>query len=174
MPTEDHSSERSRQGLPQGGVDLSLDELAKGLATGTFSRGKALRLMGAALVGGALASLGIGEASADPPDPRGCKRNGKSCKNNSQCCSANCDSGTCADMPPPPPPPPQCTPPCIDNPFCLCEDVAPEVGGGTACVTCAASCGGCLTVSCDQCPVGTICISRGTFRFCGKPCSCLA
>jgi hypothetical protein len=58
MPTEDHnSSDRSHQGLPQGGVELSLDELAKGLATGTLSRGKALRLMGAALVGGTLASF---------------------------------------------------------------------------------------------------------------------
>ena len=34
--------------------------------------------MGAAVVGGALVSLGIGEAAADPG---GCKRNGKSCKN---------------------------------------------------------------------------------------------
>jgi hypothetical protein len=37
--------------------ERSFDELAKGLASGTLSRGKALRLMGAALVGGALASL---------------------------------------------------------------------------------------------------------------------
>ncbi len=35
----------------------SIDELAKGLAAGTVSRRKALRLMGAALVGGALASI---------------------------------------------------------------------------------------------------------------------
>jgi hypothetical protein len=34
-----------------------LDELAKGLAAGTISRAKALRLMGAALFGGALASV---------------------------------------------------------------------------------------------------------------------
>ena len=58
MPTEEQSSTRSHQGVPQGGgVELSLDELAKGLATGTLSRGKALRLMGAALVGGTLASI---------------------------------------------------------------------------------------------------------------------
>src|SRR5215218_6661339 len=49
MPKEDHtSSDRSHQGLPQGGVELSLDELAKGLATGTLSRGKAIRWMGGA------------------------------------------------------------------------------------------------------------------------------
>jgi hypothetical protein len=37
--------------------DHSFDELTRGLASGTLSRGKALRLMGAALVGGALASI---------------------------------------------------------------------------------------------------------------------
>jgi hypothetical protein len=35
----------------------SFYELAKGLPSGNFSRGKALRIMGAALVGGALASF---------------------------------------------------------------------------------------------------------------------
>jgi hypothetical protein len=70
------------------------DELARGLAEGSVTRGKALRLMGAALVGGTLASLGIdGEAGADPP---GCKRNGKACKKDTQCCSGNCSNGTCA------------------------------------------------------------------------------
>jgi hypothetical protein len=70
------------------------DELARGLASGALSRRKALRLMGAALVGGTLASLGgIGEAAADPP---GCKRNGKHCKKDTQCCSGDCSSsGTC-------------------------------------------------------------------------------
>jgi hypothetical protein len=69
------------------------DELARGLADGTLTRGKALRLMGAALVGGTLASLGIGEAGADPP---GCKRAGKHCTRTDQCCgSLVCLSGTC-------------------------------------------------------------------------------
>ena len=68
------------------------DDLARGLADGSVTRGKALRLMGAALVGGALGSVGIGEASADPP---GCKRNGKHCTRNDQCCSGNCSGGTC-------------------------------------------------------------------------------
>ena len=40
-----------------GETTSSFDELAKGLASGTLSRGKALRLLGGALVGGALASL---------------------------------------------------------------------------------------------------------------------
>ena len=76
------------------GRDHSLDELTRGLASGTLSRGKALRLMGAALVGGTLASLGIGEAAADL-----CKRAGKACKKHSQCCSGNCVNGTCAECP---------------------------------------------------------------------------
>jgi hypothetical protein len=51
MPKEDHSSTRSHQSLPQGGgVELSLDELAKGLASGTLSRGKDLRWMGGAFL----------------------------------------------------------------------------------------------------------------------------
>src|SRR5215212_6831459 len=69
------------------------DELARGLADGSITRGKALRLMGAALVGGTLGSLGIGEAAADRP---GCKRIGKNCTRDTQCCgSLVCPSGTC-------------------------------------------------------------------------------
>ena len=73
--------------------DGFFDELARGLADGTLTRGKALRLMGAAVVGGTLGSLGIGEAGADPP---GCKRIGKHCTRDTQCCgSLVCPSGTC-------------------------------------------------------------------------------
>jgi hypothetical protein len=69
------------------------DELASGLASDSISRGRALKLMGAALVGGTLASLGIREAAAAPPD---CTPNGKNCKRDKQCCSGNCsNSGTC-------------------------------------------------------------------------------
>src|SRR5215218_5883448 len=69
------------------------DDLARGLADGSITRGKALRLMGAALVGGSLASLGIREAGADAP---GCKRSGKHCTRDTQCCgSLVCVSGTC-------------------------------------------------------------------------------
>jgi hypothetical protein len=38
-------------------TERSLDELAKGLASGTLSRGKAIRWMGGALLGAALASF---------------------------------------------------------------------------------------------------------------------
>ena len=62
----------------------SLDELAKGLATGTLSRGKALRWMGGALLGAALASV-PGVAWAND-----CRRLGRECRRDSQCCSKNC------------------------------------------------------------------------------------
>jgi hypothetical protein len=74
----------------------SFDELARGLANGGISRGRALRLMGADLLGGTLASVGIREASADPI---GCKRNEKKCKMSSQCCSLNCVEGRCGGEP---------------------------------------------------------------------------
>ena len=46
--------------------ERSFDELARGLASGEVSRRRAIRLMGAALVGGTLASLGIREAAGAP------------------------------------------------------------------------------------------------------------
>jgi hypothetical protein len=95
MPTEDQNSQQSHQGVLQGGaVELSLDELAKGLATGTLSRGKAIRWMGGALLGAALASV-PGVAWAND-----CRRLGRECRRDSQCCSKNCirqgDEKVCA------------------------------------------------------------------------------
>jgi hypothetical protein len=65
-------------------TESSLDELAKGLATGTLSRGKAIRWMGGALLGAALASL-PGMAWAND-----CRRLGRECRRDAQCCSRNC------------------------------------------------------------------------------------
>src|SRR5918995_503304 len=65
-------------------TNRSFDELAKGLATGTLSRGKAIRWMGGALLGAALASV-PGVAWADD-----CRRLGRECRRDSQCCSRNC------------------------------------------------------------------------------------
>jgi hypothetical protein len=77
--------------------ERSFDSLATGLASGSISRGRALKLMGAALVGSTLASLGISEAAADRP---GCKRIGKVCTKDKVCCSRNCARGKCSDCPP--------------------------------------------------------------------------
>jgi hypothetical protein len=65
-------------------TNQSFDDLAKGLASGTLSMGKALRWMGGALLGAALASV-PGVAWAD-----GCRRLGRECRRDSQCCSRNC------------------------------------------------------------------------------------
>jgi hypothetical protein len=61
----------------------SFDELARGLATDTISRGRALRMLGAALVGGAFASI-PGAAWA------ACRPLLHKCTGNFQCCSRNC------------------------------------------------------------------------------------
>jgi hypothetical protein len=83
--------------MSQEAAESSFDHLTRGLASDTLSRGKALRLMGAALVGGVLGSLGgFGEAAAAPS---GCKRSGKACKTDNQCCSGSCANGTCAACP---------------------------------------------------------------------------
>ena len=66
-------------------TERAFDELTRGLASGTLSRGKALRLMGAALVGGALASV-PGTALADDD----CRGFGRRCRRDRQCCSKNC------------------------------------------------------------------------------------
>src|SRR5215216_5363465 len=75
-------------------IASSLDELAKGLANGTLSRGKAIRWMGGALLGAALASV-PGVAWAND-----CRRLGRECRRDSQCCSKNCirqgDDKVCA------------------------------------------------------------------------------
>ena len=71
----------------------AFDALATEMASGSLTRGKAIKLMGAALLGGTLASLGIGEAGAAP---KRCKPNGKKCTNGTECCSSNCVDGTCS------------------------------------------------------------------------------
>jgi len=78
--------------------ETSFDELARGLASGELSRRKALKLMGAGLVGGTLASLGFGGVAAAAPP--GCTRNGEPCRRDKQCCSGNCSSrGRCVSGP---------------------------------------------------------------------------
>ena len=177
------------------------DALARGLADGSITRGKALRLMGAALAGGALGSLGIREAAGDPP---GCKRAGKHCTRNDQCCgSLVCVSGTCqtpttsttetpttsttetpttstTETPTTSTtsPPTTCTP---GSDICargVCGPVeafcacVPTTEGQTACVV--AECGEPCNSSVD-CPGGSICVSVGGLccetNVCVTPCA---
>ena len=148
-------------------TESSFDELASGLASGTLSRGKALKLMGAALLGGTLASLGIGEAGADP---LGCKRNGKNCKRNTQCCSGNCVDGVCGSCP-------MGTTLC--GTVCCPGDLTGEctcatlVDGSQACADSAAV----PARSCDDCgttfPEYTLCLASEPQPFCLRPCPLL-
>ncbi len=55
MALEEHNANHSHH--ERSTAELSFDELAKDVASGTLSRRKALRLLGAALVGGAFASM---------------------------------------------------------------------------------------------------------------------
>jgi hypothetical protein len=148
------------------------DELARGLADGTLTRGKALRLMGAALVGGSLASLGIREAAADRP---GCKRNGKNCTRDTQCCgSLVCPSGTCqtpttstTETP---------TTSTTETPTTTTTET-PSTTTSTPCLPNGGSCttnGQCCSDNCSNgfcCPTGYVGLSNGT---CAKPCSTAA
>jgi hypothetical protein len=146
------------------------DDLARGLADGTLTRGKALRLMGAALVGGSLGSLGIHEAGADPP---GCKRSGKHCTRDPQCCgSLVCVSGTCQTPTTTTTETPTTTttetptttttetPTTTTTPMCI-----PNGGtcspGGTPCCS-----GNCSNGTC-ACPAGRVLLDNGT---CARPC----
>src|ERR687893_1353134 len=72
---------------------FAFDELAKGLAGGTVSRRKVLRLLGAAFVGTTLASVpGMAWAAKTPrpPKPDGrCSQN-KPCPAGQGCCNRTC------------------------------------------------------------------------------------
>src|SRR3712207_305689 len=74
-------------------AERSFDELASGLASGTLSRGRALKLMGAALVGGALAAI-PGVVRAAPPCPRTHKFCGKS-QSGPTCCAKELGETCC-------------------------------------------------------------------------------
>jgi hypothetical protein len=149
-------------------AESSFDELTRGLASGSISRGRALRLMGAALVGGTLASLGVGGVAVADNE---CKPTGKKCRKDKQCCSGKCEGGTCAS-----PPPPDCTPGTSCGPggvgFCL----ANASGAGTICSCGDTSC----AASCDQCSASQVCVQAagvcGEFSpfVCVTPCpTCL-
>ena len=74
-------------------MEPSFDALAKGLANGTVSRGKALRWMGSALVGAALASVpGVAWAAKPAPCPSGNKCGKNCCPDTTFVCS----QGKCA------------------------------------------------------------------------------
>src|SRR5215208_487064 len=153
--------------------ERAFDDLATQMASGSISRGKALRLMGAALLGGTLGSLGIRGASADEGDQgenEECKAAGRKCNKDKQCCSGNCtDDGTCAACPvdrvllsng-------TCAKPCtafgIPSPECPnCFGCTFDISSPTG-FFCSSSAVGSLTTCFDdsQCPSGEFCNTRG-------------
>jgi hypothetical protein len=111
--------------------------------------------MVAALVGGTLASLGMGGVAAAADDDQGqnedCKRNGKKCKRDNQCCSLNCVDGICQSCPGF-----LATPVGGGDPFCACS------------VFCVFSCETCAVVGGSTCVTTSECNDR-PFG-CARPC----
>lgn len=147
----------------------SFDEVAKGLASGTVSRGRALRLLGGAVLGGLLTTI-PGVAGAEK-----CKPLGHKCATDVECCSRQCiknpqgQGKICGSV---------CTPgqPCGTNSTsgaCICSVT---VDGNTVCIENAfVGCNACCTAD-SQCPTGTVCIANVTgisrcIPRCGEPVS---
>jgi hypothetical protein len=107
MPQREHQNIPDDSSPDSSGVITSFDELTKGLATGAVSRGKALRWMGGALVGAALAAI-PGVAWADDyrcsegqtrcgdrcvnlqTNERHCGSCGNRCRSTQTCCKGRC------------------------------------------------------------------------------------
>ena len=149
-------------------IASSFDELAKGLATGTLSRGKALRWMGGALLGAALASF-PGMAWADD-----CRRLGRECRRDSQCCSRNCvrrgDDKVCRC----PEGQTRCGDRCVNRQRNErhCGECFNRCPSGQECVR--GECQGGEPICNPPCPEGEVCVQSpqpGTLPFCDPICT---
>jgi hypothetical protein len=180
-------------------TESSLDELAKGLATGTLSRGKAIRWMGGALLGAALASF-PGVAWANDRCSQGQTRCGDRCvdlKTNERHCGScrnrcgtkqTCCGGRCVNLKRSERHCGRCSNRCAEGQECvegmcsggepICNPPCPE---GEECVqgTCcpnAQVCSTLTTLTC--CAEGEDCIQGGVCQVCppGEPvctgCAC--
>ena len=149
-------------------TERSLDELAKGLATGTLSRGKAIRWMGGALLGAALASV-PGMAWADD-----CRGLGRECRRDSQCCSRNCvrrgDDKVCGC----PEGQTRCGDRCVNRQRNErhCGECFNRCPSGQECV--GGECQGGEPICNPPCPEGEVCVQSpvpGTVPFCDPVCT---
>ena len=157
--------------------EIFFDDLARGLVDGTLTRGKAIRLMGAALVGGALASF-PGTAWAAKGGGGGKSACAKYCKTlypgdnaAQETCTSQGTKGTgpCFACGGPGNPAPTCsTNETLNTTTCQCEACTPGTscgpggvgtcrangsGAGTTC-----SCDGSCAASCSECSASQVCI----------------
>lgn len=121
----------------------SFDELAKGLASGRVSRGRMLRLVGGALLGGLLAAMPGVAAAAPTTCPNGERKCGSA-----GCCQIG---ERCVKGGGPP----------------RCATVCPAAGCGAGFTCCCVGSGG--TPPCGCCAAGQGCVPSGTGVFCLTP-----
>jgi hypothetical protein len=166
----------------------SFDELTRGMASGSISRGKALKLMGAALVGGTLASIPGTAWAARCPSPRircrgqccatgvtTCVGTGRNktcgpCPSGTGVCGGTCVPNVCFDVEPFNPElcrcEPICDPPCATD--CDCR-TNPD-GMGTTCVSEIGLCANDCSV-CEERGLGETCVRFGLIGGCPFLCS---
>ena len=153
----------------------SFDELARGLANGSISRRKAIRLMGAALVGGTLASF-PGGAWAAKGGRSSCAKFcqslfGANTPEEAECVSAaRTGQGPCFTCTTETGCGPNFTkPPCSEGPYSCdrcscCTSIAGSCGSNGECCS-----GRCVSGTCAApCTAGRVLLSNGT---CAKPCA---
>ncbi len=180
MPAGDDVNQEVTTNPENATREHSFDELTKGLASGSVSRRKVLRMMGGALVGGLLASIpGVALAQGKPaPCPSGKKCGRNCCPHASFVCSRGkcaCPTGTtsCGG---------QCVDPTIfqtDPSNCgscgnVCAGGKTCQAGGCACPAGQTDCGGvCRDLATDELNCGICGSACGTGQSCvGGQCVC--
>jgi hypothetical protein len=150
VPSEERNGELANR--EEATMEPSFDTLARGLANGSVSRGKALRLMGAALVGGALASIPGVALAARCPSPR-IRCAGQCCAAGVTTCQGTGKNKTCGPVPCPTGQQPcngQCVATATDVANCgscgnACATGLSCVGGACVCPQGQSECGGACT-----------------------------
>jgi hypothetical protein len=132
----DQRSEKNNPTL----VDHSIDELARGLVTGTLSRRQALRLLGAALVGGVLASIPEVALAAPPSGGQGCPAGTTRC-GGTLCCNASTEECKRGGRPGGFTGRPRCGPISCTFPNPVCPNGTSCCCVGDFCICCPAGCG---------------------------------
>ncbi len=167
------ATEAPTEGLPREPLseEHSFDELATGLAEGTLTRARALKLVGAALLGGVLSGAlpGVAEAKKGRKKKRRRRR------------SPLLLSPPPASPPPvvsPPPPGENCSPSncpegcCADN-LCHTNNPAACGTGGGRCVLCPSNAAGTVCLNGGCCPADKVCSVGATQTCCAASETCL-